>query len=132
MSRPVGGIKEQAIQKLKHYCGYQERCHSDVKEKLFSLGVRKSLHDEIIATLITEDYLNEERYAIAFAGGKFRVNQWGRVKINYALKQKHISDYCINKALKQLDEETYLATLKKLWTEKYNSLKNEQYMVRKK
>jgi regulatory protein len=123
---------EQALQKLKHYCAYQERCHSEVKEKLYSLGVWKRDHDEIIATLIEENYLNEERFAMAYAGGKFRVKHWGRVKIKYELKQKQISDYCIKKALKQIDEEEYLRVLDKLAKEKYASLKNEQYLIRKK
>jgi regulatory protein len=124
--------KEEALQKLKHYCAYQERCHSGVKEKLYSLGVWKKDHDEIIATLIEENYLNEERFAIAFAGGKFRVKQWGRVKIKYELKQKQVSGYSIKKALKQIDEEDYLEVLGKLAKEKYNSLKSEQYLIRKK
>ena len=120
------------MQKLKHYCGYQERCHSEVKEKLYQLGVWKKDHDEIIATLIEQGCLNEERFAIAFAGGRFRVKEWGRVKIKYELKQKQVSDYSIRKALKQIDEEEYLELLKKLAEEKYASLKNEQWMVRKK
>ena len=124
--------KEQALQKLKHYCGYQERCHSEVKEKLYNLGVWKKEHDEIIATLIEDGYLNEERFAIAFAGGKFRIKQWGRVKIKYELKQKQVSDYSIKKALMQIAEEDYLKVLNKLGREKYDSLKNEQYLVRKK
>jgi regulatory protein len=133
---PVTGkkqlTKEQALQKVKHYCGYQERCHSEVKEKLYSLGVLNKDHDEIIATLIEEGCLNEERFAIAFAGGKFRMKQWGRVKIKYELKQKQVSDYSIKNALKQINEEEYKATLKKLAAEKYASLKEEQYFVRKK
>ena len=124
--------KEQALQKLKHYCGYQERCHSEVREKLFQLGVRRSDHDEIMSTLIEEDYLNEERFAIAFARGKFRMNEWGRVKIKAELKQRKVSDYCINKALKQIDEKEYLQLLKKLAEKRYASLKNEQWLVRKK
>jgi regulatory protein len=124
--------KEQALQKLKHYCGYQERSHSEVKEKLYSLGVWKKDHDEIISTLIEENYLNEERFAMAFAGGKFRMKQWGRVKIRYELQQKKVSEYSIKKALKQISEEEYLSTLKKLADVKYNSLKGEQYLVRKK
>jgi regulatory protein len=123
---------EQALQKLRHYCGYQERCHSEVKEKLYSLGVFKNEHDAIIATLIEEDYLNEERFAIAFAGGKFRVKQWGRVKIKYELKQKQVSEYSIKKALQQIKEDEYRDTLKKLSAEKYASLKDEQHLVRKK
>jgi regulatory protein len=124
--------KEQALQKLKHYCGYQERSHSEVKEKLYSLGVWKKDHDEIISTLIEENYLNEERFAIAFAGGRFRMKQWGRVKIKYELQQKKVSEYCIKKALKQINDDDYLSTLKKLADGKYSSLKGDQYLVRKK
>lgn len=124
--------KEQALQKLKHYCAYQERCHSEVKDKLYQLGVWTKDQDEIIATLIEENYLNEERFAIAFAGGRFRIKQWGRVKIKYELKQKQVSDYSIKKALKQIDEEEYQKVLDKLAKEKNASLKNEQYLIRKK
>jgi regulatory protein len=124
--------KEQALQKLKQYCAYQERCHQEVKEKLYALGVWKRDHDEIIATLIEENYLNEERFAIAYAGGKFRIKGWGRIKIKYELKQKQVSEYCIKKALKQIDESDYIAKLTKLATEKYQSLKGEQYLIRKK
>lgn len=124
--------RDQALQKLKHYCGYQERSHSEVKEKLYNLGVWKKDHDEIMATLIEENYLNEERFALAFARGKFRMKQWGRVKIKYELKQRQVSEYSIKKALKQIDEEEYIASLKKLADDKYVALKGEQYLVRKK
>lgn len=124
--------KEQALQKLKQYCAYQERCHREVKEKLYALGVWKRDHDEIIATLIEENYLNEERFAIAYAGGKFRIKGWGRIKIKYELKQKQVSEYCIKKALKQIDESNYIDKLTKLAIEKYQSLKGEQYLIRKK
>jgi len=124
--------KEQALQKLRHYCRYQERCHAEVREKLWQLGVRKTEHDEIIASLIEDDYLNEERFAIQFAGGKFRQKQWGRVKIKYELKQKQVSDYSIKKALQQIDEAGYIETLKQLGEKRYAALKSEQHLVRKK
>ena len=95
--------KEQALQKLKHYCTYQERSHYEVKQKLYELGVRTNDHDEIIASLIDEDYLNEERFAIQFAGGKFRMKQWGKKKILYALREKKVSDYSIKKALAEIN-----------------------------
>jgi regulatory protein len=123
---------EQALPKLKHYCAYQERSHSEVKEKLYSLGVWKKDHDAIIATLIEENYLNEERFAIAYAGGKFRMKQWGRVKIKYELKQRQVSDYSIKKALKQIPEEDYNRVLNKLAADKYALLKGEQHLTRKK
>lgn len=120
------------MQKLRHFCGYQERSHSEVKEKLYGLGVRKTEHDEIISSLIEDNYLNEERFAIAFAGGKFRIKNWGRIKIRYELKQKQVSEYCIKKALMQIPEEDYLEVLEKQAFQKYDSLKNEQWMVRRK
>jgi regulatory protein len=124
--------KEQALQKGKHYCTYQERSHYEVQQKLYDLGIRRQDQDEIIATLIEEDYLNEERFAKMFAGGKFRMKDWGRKKIYYALKEKKVSEYSIKQAMKEIDEEEYLKNLKELTAEKYESLKDEQYLVRKK
>jgi len=124
--------KEQAVQKLKQYCAYQERSHFEVKQKLWDLAVRKADHDEIISALIEEDYLNEERFAIQFAGGKFRMKDWGKKKIYYALREKQVSEYNIKKALKQIDPVQYDKTLTDLATRKYADLKGEQYLVRKK
>ena len=124
--------KEQALQKLKHYCTYQERSHYEVMQKLWELAVKKSDHDEIIASLIDDDYLNEERFAIQYAGGKFRMKEWGKKKILYGLREKKVSDYSIKKALAAIDEEDYMKVLSKLAEEKFSSLKTEQHMERKK
>ena len=124
--------KEEALQKLKQYCAYQERSHAEVVQKLWDLGVHKAEHDAIIAALIEDDYLNEERFAMQFAGGKFRMKDWGRKKIYYALKEKKVSTYCINKALQAIPEEDYLKTLHQLAEKKHKSLKGEQYLVRQK
>ena len=78
-------------QKIKHYCAYQERCHGEVRNKLYSFDLKKKNVEDIIARLIEEDYLNEERFALAFARGKFRMKRWGKEKIFFALKQKHFS-----------------------------------------
>lgn len=121
---------QQALQKAKHYCAYQERCHSEVKEKLYNFGLRKYEVDLLLSQLIEEEYLNEERFAIQFVGGKFRSKQWGRVKIKYELKQKQVSDYIIKKAMKEIDETDYLKTLQKLAEQKWTSLKAEQYINR--
>ena len=124
--------KEQALQKLKHYCGYQERCHSEVKEKLFSFRIRKREQEEIVAQLIEENYLNEERFAIAFAGGKFRIKQWGKIKVRSELKKRRVSDYCINIALRQIGDKEYLQMIKKLAAKYSSSVKAEPEIVRKK
>ena len=124
--------KEQALQKLKHYCAYQERSHKEVKEKLYSYGLHKQETEESIAQLIEEGYLNEERFAIQYAGGKFRLKQWGRVKIRYELKMKQVGDYCIKKALQQIDEDDYLQTLQRLAEQKWALLRGEKNIFTKK
>jgi regulatory protein len=122
--------KEEALQKIKHYAAYQERCHSEVKEKLYSYSLRKAEVEDLISTLITENYLNEERFAIHYASGKFNIKQWGRNKIKYELQQKKVSTYCIKKAIAAIDEEQYTSTLKKLAEKKWSSLKGEQHLMR--
>jgi regulatory protein len=124
--------KEQALQKLRQYCAYQERSHYEVQQKLWELGVRRAEHDEIVSTLIEEDYLNEERFAKTFAGGKFRMKDWGRKKIYHALKEKQVSEYSIKKAMKEIDDEEYKKVLKELAEKKHISLKGQQYLIRKK
>lgn len=124
--------KEQAHQKAKHYCAYQERCHSEVKEKLYGFGLRKTEVEELLSKLIEEDYLNEERFAVQFAGGRFRMKQWGRVKIKYELKQKQVSEYVIRKALKTIDEDDYQSTLFKLYEQKQQQLSSEKNIFIKK
>ena len=128
----IAVTKEQALQKLKHYCGYQERCHVEVKQKLYSLGLWKKDVDALLSQLIEENYLNEERFAQLFAGGKFRMKHWGRIKIIYELKQKKISEYCIKKGLKEIDENDYKKTLLKLATAKWETLKTEKNVFVKK
>lgn len=123
---------EQALQKLRHYCAYQERCHYEVRNKLFELGVWAKYHDSITASLVEDNYLNEERFAIQFAGGYFRTKQWGRVKIKHALAQKQVSEYCIRKGMKEIDESDYRATLKKLAEQKLRMLKSEKNIFIKK
>lgn len=124
-------MNNPALEKLKHFCSYQDRCHAEVKTKLYQLRIWGNEADEIMAVLITEDYLNEERFAHSFVRGKFRMKQWGRNKIKQALKQKQISAYCIRKGLEEIEEEEYSQTLKKLASDKYLSLKNEQYLRRR-
>ena len=123
---------DQALPKIKQFCAYQERCHSEVRDKLYSFGLHKSEVEEIISKLITENYLNEERFAIHFAGGKFRMKQWGKVKIKNALKYKQVSDYCIRKALKEIDSSEYQKTFQKLVQQKLKRVKSEKNIFIKK
>jgi regulatory protein len=115
--------KEQGYQKLRHYCAYQDRCHREVRTKAYSLGLRRSDVEELVARLIEENCLNEERFARAFAGGKFRIKQWGRIKIKSELKNRQISNYCVAAALDEIDDARYKETLHKLAVKRWNSIK---------
>ncbi|WP_343304516.1 regulatory protein RecX [Chitinophaga niabensis] len=121
---------EADILKLRYYCAYQERCHVEVREKCWELGLRGEDIENAIAHLVEDGFLNEERYAKAYAGGKFRMQQWGRKKISMMLKQKQVSDYCIRKGLAEIDEEEYMQTLQQLAEKKYHLLRSEQYLKR--
>jgi len=123
---------QQALPKAKHYCAYQERCHSEVKEKLYGFGLYKNDVEEILSKLIEENYLNEERFAIHYAGGKFRMKKWGRIKIKYELKKKQVSEYCIKKALASIDEYEYQNVFEKHVEEKLKTLSREKNIFIKK
>ncbi|MDQ6890225.1 MAG: RecX family transcriptional regulator, partial [Bacteroidota bacterium] len=107
-------------------------CHAEVKDKLYSYGLYRKDVDEIVATLIEENYLNEERFAMQYAGGKFRIKHWGKNKIKQALKQKQVSDYCIKKALKQIDDTDYIKAFETLVGQKMKTLTNEKNIFIKK
>ena len=113
-------IKEAII----HYCRYAERCHTEVRQKLWDLGCSGNMLESYMADLIAMDLLNEERFAKAYARGKFRMLQWGRVKIKVGLRQRKISEYCIAKAMKEIEPEAYRRTLEKLADKKFRSLKS--------
>src|SRR5437016_5381296 len=101
----------EALKKAYKFCAYQERSQQEVRDKLYELGLHKKDVEPIISQLVIEGFINEERFAIAYAGGKFRIKQWGRIKIRLALQQKSVSEYCINKALKEINNRDYQKTL---------------------
>jgi regulatory protein len=123
---------DKALQKLKHFCGYQERSHMEVKQKLYALGLFKKDVEELISRLIEEGYLNEERFALQFASGKSRIKGWGKQKILYELRKKGISEFCISNALKSLDYTEYESGFRRLASKKWASLQNEKNIFVKK
>ena len=98
---------EEATHKMERYCAYQERSHIEVKNKLAALGIHGHTANEIMAKLIQNDYLNETRFALQFARGKFRIKKWGPIRIRMELKNRKVSDYNIQKALDQIDAISY-------------------------
>lgn len=110
--------KEEALQKLQRYCVYQDRCHQEVRTKLIELGVYGLDLENVITDLISDNFLNEERFARSYAGGKFRVKKWGRVRIVQELRRRRISAYCIKKGLTEIEDADYRFTLEKLLDKK--------------
>ena len=111
---------KKAKLKIASYCAYQERCQLEVRNKLYTYGLFSDQVDELLAWLITENFVNEERFAQTFAGGKFRIKKWGKFKITQALKQKDISDYCIKKGLEEIGNEDYVITIREMAEKKSN------------
>jgi regulatory protein len=113
-----------AVQKIRAWCAYQERSQMEARSKLYEYGLNSTQVEEIISTLIGDNYLNEERFALALAGGKFRIKQWGRFKIKRDLQKHKVTDYLISKALKSIPEEEYREAIVKLIRKKKLQSKN--------
>ena len=124
-------IKEAKL-KLEHYCAYQERCHSEVAEKLRSLAMTAAESDEIIVHLINQNFLNEERFARAFARGKHRIKKWGRNRIVSELKQRNISQANINYALKEISPDEYQTSFDELSQRHWESISERNVMKKRK
>lgn len=116
---------QEALSKIESYCAYQERSHKEVKNKLFSYGLYASEVDELLSHLISAGFLNEERFAKAFAGGKFRMKKWGRLKIKNELEQLGLTKRCIERGLKEIEQPDYMHELKTLLKKKWLSVKEE-------
>ena len=112
-----------ALVKMQSWCAYQERAQQDARDKLYELGMWPEAVENIIAQLIQDNFLNEERFACSFARGKFTIKKWGRIKIKQELKQKRVGDYCLKKAMKEIDENEYIETLKKIMESKRKLIK---------
>ncbi|WP_250632791.1 regulatory protein RecX [Rhodoflexus caldus] len=116
---------EKALLKLAAFCAYRERCSSEVQAKMAEWELSESLQKRLMAYLQAENYLNDERFAAAYARSKFRQKQWGRVKIRLMLRQKKLSDATIRHALNSIDGDEYWATLLELAEKKAAELANK-------
>jgi regulatory protein len=108
-----------ALQKLQSFCGYQERSTSEIRAKLREFNIHGDAADAIIQKLMDDNFLNEERFACAYARGKFRIKSWGKIRIRLDLQMRKVPERFIKKAMKEIDDEgTYLETLERLLTYK--------------
>jgi regulatory protein len=122
---------KEALIKIRDWCAYQERCQQEVRDKLYEYGLKTDDVENIIVQLISENFVNEERFAIAFVGGKFRIKKWGKIKIRLELKAKRVSDYCIKKGMAQIEDTEYINTLKRLLMLKAKLITEKNYLKKK-
>jgi regulatory protein len=115
---------DHILSKARSYCALQERCISETEDKLREWKVKPDKAEKIIEQLIKEDYLNEERFAKSFAGGKFRINHWGKTKIIYELERRKVPDLIIQIGLEEIREDDYEETLKELLVRKNREIKD--------
>ena len=107
---------------MENYCAYQERCHKEVESKLFEMNLIDIAKEEIILHLLKHDFLNEERFAKAYARGKFNIKKWGKQRIVRELKFRDVSAYNIKSALTEIDEGDYYKTFNALAEKRYQSI----------
>ena len=109
---------------MGHYCAYQDRCHKEVLQKLREMNMIPEAIDHIMAYLIENDFLNEQRFAESFTRGKFRIKNWGKIRITNELKQRDISPYVLKKSLEQITDHEYLETLDQLARKRLEALES--------
>jgi regulatory protein len=114
--------RQQAKVKAESYCAYQERSQYEIRNKLYEWGLYQKDVEEIICELIESNFLNEERFALAYTLGKFRIKGWGKIKIKQALKLKRIPDQLIKKSLQAINDEDYLLMLKRILEKKARTI----------
>lgn len=123
---------EEAKRALENYCVYQDRCHKEVEEKLFKMGMIPQACELVILHLMEHNFLNEERFSKSFARGKFRIKKYGKVRITQELKFRNISEYNIKTAIKEIDEKDYIETLYALSSQKWENTKESNFYKKKK
>lgn len=122
---------DEIKQKLMHYCAYQDRCHYEVEQKMREFVLIPEAKDEILLYLISENYLNEERYTRSYIRGKFYMKSWGRNKIRLNLKQKGITEKLIAKCMDEIDDSDYQKTIQKIWNQYWQKQKGLQEYQKK-
>lgn len=123
---------KEALLKLEHFCAYQERCHAEVLNKLYSLKMTADEIDTIVVQLIESNFLNETRFACSFARGKHRIKHWGKIRITNELKMKQISAFNITLALKEISPEEYESTFENLAEKCWNSITEKNTLKKRK
>ncbi|NRA10875.1 MAG: RecX family transcriptional regulator [Crocinitomicaceae bacterium] len=122
----------EAKTKLEALCVYQERCSSELETKLYEWRFDQEDTNRLLTHLISNNFLNEERFVAAFVSGKLNIKKWGKIKIRQHLKQKRISKYSMDKGIASIDAEVYISNITGLAERKYLTLERERDSYSKK
>jgi len=122
----------QAYRKAADYCAIQDRCISEMQLKFISWNIDRSFSSGIISKLIEEGFIDEKRFAINYAGGKFRINGWGKLKIAASLRARNIPAALIQQALSTFETDVYSAFLNTLLQKKLRQLGGDTLQNRQK
>ncbi|REC49754.1 regulatory protein RecX [Chryseobacterium pennipullorum] len=122
---------EEIKQKLVNYCVYQDRCHTEVEQKMKEFLLINEAKEEILLYLMKENFLNEERYTRSYIRGKFYIKHWGRNKIKTNLKQKQVSEKLIKICLDEIFEDDYIKIIRKIYEDYFSRQSGLQEYQRK-
>ncbi|HSZ73020.1 MAG TPA: regulatory protein RecX [Cytophagaceae bacterium] len=117
---------EQAFQKITAFCSFRDRTRKEITDKLYAIGASKDIVKNLILKLEEEGYLDEERMARSYAGGKFRVKAWGRKKIHAHMKNLGLTGEQITKGMEEINGQEYLSRLADLFDKKWENLHKEE------
>jgi len=117
--------EQEAYLRLTALCAQAEHCQQEMRDKMKRWEMTPEAQDRVIARLIKERYIDDERYARAFVKDKIRYNKWGRRKIQQGLWMKRIDDDIQQRILDEIDDEEYLNVLKPLLAQKRKSIKTQ-------
>lgn len=122
-----------ALTKAQNLCAKQEKCISDISKKLFDWKLPSTDHELVINSLLEDKFIDERRFALYFTNDKFNYNKWGKIKIEYALKQKNISSQNIKNALEKIPETEYNKLIETELIKKIKTIKDsDEYTIKSK
>ena len=117
---------EKVLDRMRNLCSRREYCRADIMKKAMSaLDGDREKAEKVIEILVAEKYIDELRYASAFARDKSSISGWGETKIRYMLSSKGVPREVIDKALEEIDGAKAMTRLERLMVNKYRSLKDD-------
>ncbi|MBC7446878.1 MAG: RecX family transcriptional regulator [Hymenobacteraceae bacterium] len=123
---------KQALVKAAAYCAYQERTQQQVRTKAAEWELEPNEVEELVAEMVTQKFVNEERYARSYVRGKYAARRWGRRLLVQGLREQKLSDYCIRAGMSEIDPDVYWENLLGLAAKKARSVAGESHPMKRK